>query len=404
MLRLAWRNIWRNLRRSVITVASLACGLAAIMFGQSLIKTIQRQLIEKATGVITGHLQIQDARVKEYKFPEKLIDDPAAVEKRLSAIPGIAAFCPRIKLTGIVSSKHDSLGVLLIGVDSALDQRVTTMHTYTSQGKYLSGKPREIFIGSLLADLLKVKVGDDVVVMAQAADGSMGADRFKLVGLYHTGSGTFDGQLAYVDLKSFQEMLAMDGKANDVVIRLKEPDNQPTERAAITAALAGLPVQVLGWGDVDHELVGIQTYQNAILNIMLLIVFTIVALGILNTLLMSMFERIREFGVLKAIGAKPGWILRLIILEACLIGTVGAVFGLGLGCAMIKHYGRVGLELPLGEAIGYFIPFDSILYLKFNWGMHLRALSAVLVVCILSGLPPALRAARLKPAEGLRHL
>jgi len=373
------------------------------MFGQSLVKTMQLQLIAKATGVITGHLQVQDARVKNVKFPEHPIRDAAAVEKALGAVAGRAGHQARILMTGLISSKKDSNGVLIVGVEPARDRELTTMHTYLSTGAFLSGRGGELFMGDSLAKTLGLKLGETAVLMAQASDGSMGADNFRITGLYHTGSQSFDNQIVYVPLSSMQEMLSMEGQANNFLLRLRDPERLDEARAVVERATAGLSVQVLRWKDIDYELVGIQTYQDAIMMMMLLIVFAIVSLGILNTLLMSTFERVREFGVLMAIGARPGRILKMIVLESCCLGAVGAAGGLAGGAALILWYGAHGLKLPVSDAVGYFLPFDTLLYLRFDWFRHATALSALLVVSVLAALPSALRASRLKPAECIRE-
>ena len=400
---LAWRNLWRNSRRSLLTLASIACGVAALMFGQSLIKTIQYQLIEKATGVIAGHIELQQRDVKEFKFPEKPMGNLPAIERVLASDPAIDAFEPRIAITGLISSAKDSNGVLICGVDPARDPRVTTMRTYLQRGAYLTGGPREIFLGDTLADALDLRLGDKAVILGQASDGSMGADNYRVVGLYHTGSATFDKQIVFVPLASLQETLAMEGRANQVVIRLREPERLEEARARLARALKALPVQVLTWREVDEELVGVQTYQNAILKIVLAIVFLIVALGILNTVFMSLFERVREFGVLKAIGARPGVLLRLVLAESCMLGALGGACGLAGGSALIRYFGAQGLPLPLGDTLAVFLPFDTVLHLRFDWPTHRAALIAVVVTSLLAALPPALRAARMKPAECLRH-
>lgn len=403
MLLLAWRNLWRNARRSLLTLASIACGVAAIMFGQSMIKTIQCSLIEKATGIITGHVQIQHREVKQLKFPEKSYGDLPAVERALSADPGVAAFEARILITGLLSSHVDSWGALIVGIEPHRDSRVTTMHEYLSEGSFFTGTGKEIVMGDSLARSLELKLGEKVVVMAQASDGSMGADNYRLAGLYHTGSETFDKQIAYVPLPALQETLAMEGQANNYVLRLRDPERLEEARARVAAELGDKPLKVVTWREVDEELVGVQTYQNAILKIVLAIVFLIVALGILNTVFMSLFERVREFGILKAIGARPGFLLRLVLAESCMLGTIGGAFGCLIGSALIRYYGAQGLPLPLGEALSYFLPFDPVLHLRFDWPTHRTALAAVVVTSLLAALPPALRAARMKPVECLRH-
>lgn len=404
LLTLAWRNVWRNRRRSAITTLSIAAGLAAILFAQSLTKTIQYQLVQKATRVFTGHIQILDKTVENHKFPEELIEDPAAVESAIRGVGNIAAYEKRILVTGLASTKQESLAVLVIGIEPEKDKRIMGMHEYLSEGSFLGAEPDGMYMGSEIARRLGLKVGDELVVMCSAVDGSMGAELFRVSGIFHTNSYTFDASIVYVPLEAAQSLLAADDRVNNFVFRIKDPALLRRTQEDLSRVLPGQPVQVLTWEEVDPELVGIRDYQDALLGIVLVVVFVIVALGILNTLLMSMFERIREFGVLMAIGARPGVIRRLVIVESCLMGLVGTLFGLVLGCGLIAYYGRTGLELPITDAVGYFMPFDTVLYLRFVWPTHLLALAAVFVTSVLSGVVPALRASSLRPAESLRHI
>ncbi|MBI4346511.1 MAG: ABC transporter permease, partial [Elusimicrobia bacterium] len=367
MLLLAWRNLWRNARRSLLTLASIACGVAAIMFGQSMIKTIQYSLIEKATGVISGHIQVQHQDVRELKFPEKYFGELPRIDRALSADPAVAAHQARIVVTGLVSGKNDSNGVLIVAVEPHRDPKVTSMHTYLQRGTWLTGKPREIVLGDQAAEALGAGLGEKVVVMAQASDGSMGADNYTVVGLFHAGSQTFDKAIVYVPLASMQETLALEGRANNFVVRLRDPERLREAQAGLAAALAKEPVKVLTWREVDEELTGMQAYQNAILKIVLGIVFLIVALGILNTVFMSLFERVREFGILKAMGARPSFVLRLVLVESCIMGAIGGAAGVAVGSALIVYFHQQGLALPLGEAMKQFLPFDTLLYLRFDW-------------------------------------
>lgn len=403
MLTLAWRNIWRNFRRSVITVASMACGLAAIMFGQSMIQSEQRQLVEKATSTITGHIQIQRRGVREVKFPDKYIDDPAPAAAILAKEPGVAAFGERINITGLVSSPEASFGVMISAVQPDKERLVTSMAGYVTQGAFFDG-PKTIVLGDKLAQRLDVRLGEKLVVMAQAADGSMGAEAFRVAGIYHTGSLTFDEQIVYVPLPACQDMLGVGGKINQLVARLNNLDDAEAVREDLSQKLSGQPLQVLTWMDIDHEILSIEKFQNALLGIVLLVIFAIVALGVLNTLLMSLFERVREFGVLMAIGARPRWVMKLVLLESMLLGCIGTVLGLSIGASMIAYFHRFGLRLPVGDALAYFIPFPNVIYLRAIWGDHALAAGAVLVTSLIAAIAPSLRACRLKPAEALRHV
>lgn len=403
MLRLAWRNLLRNTRRSLINAAAMGFGLAAIMFGQSLLKSLQAQLVEKSTGSITGHLQIQRADVEENKFPDRYFKDSDRRVAELAADPRVKVAARRIHLTGLISSPTASFGALICAVEPEKEKLITSMSGYISSGTYLEGHPKGLVLGTKLASRLDIRLGEKVVVMAQASDGSMGAEAFRVVGIHHTGSESFDGQIAWVQFAAMQELLVRPGQANHVVARLHDIEEAEALKADIQKALPP-ELKALAWRDIDHEIVGVQAFQDAILRLVLMVVFLIVALGILNTQLMSLFERVREFGVLMAIGARPRWVMRLILVESALLGLCGTAFGLALGAALIAHFGHTGLHLAVGDAFSYFLPFPSVIYMRPAWAAHLEALGAVLLTSLLAALPPALRAQRLKPAEALRHV
>jgi ABC-type lipoprotein release transport system permease subunit len=200
------------------------------------------------------------------------------------------------------------------------------------------------------------------------------------------------------------ELLGRPGQANELAAKLKDLNQADAVAADLNAKLGPGNVSALTWKSIDKEIIGIQAFQDGLLTIVLVVVFAIVALGILNTQLMSLFERVREFGVLMAIGARPRWVVRLLIFESALLGLVGIALGVIIGALMIDHFGRYGLNLPVGDAFKYFLPFPSVIFLRPAWGMHLFACATVFVVTLLATLPPALRAGRLKPAEALRHV
>ncbi|HAH08336.1 MAG TPA: hypothetical protein DCM05_17730 [Elusimicrobia bacterium] len=340
----------------------------------------------------------------EFRFPDKYLSRSLELEKALAQTPEVLAWGKRLHVTGMLSSEKDSMGVLLCGVEPEKEKLITTLAGYVEQGEYLGRESNGLYLGVRLAEQLGLKVGSEAVVLSAASDGSMGAERFKVSGLYRTGSTTFDAQLAYVHLRGLQDLLVREGGFNNLVIRLKDPERALEVREQLGSRLRSLPVRVLAWSDIDRELVAIRRYQDALLAIVLGVVFAIVALGVVDTMMMSMFERIREFGLLMAMGARPSFIVRLILLEAGLLCLLGAALGLAAGAALIGWYGHRGLALPLKDAVNYFMPFDAVLRLKFDWPRHLQALGAVLATSLVGGLVPALKAARMRPSESLRHL
>lgn len=404
LFKLAWRNVWRNKRRTLITLASIGFGLAALLFQQSLIKSLQDQIVEKSTRTYTAHIQVQSNAVTDPKVPDFRIEDPERIYAAVQNIPEIAAWAPKVIFTGLVSSPSTSKGALVVGIDPQREKDLTIIASYLVEGEYLhAGKDREVLMGVKLAKELDLRLGEKLVVMVQGADGSLSAESFRVCGLLRTGSPVYDGQIIYIQIQSAQRLLVCGKEVSVVSIRARQTDHIEPLQRKLKELLIQEPVKVLTWKESAHEIVSIQEFQNAILLIVLLVIFSIVALGIFNTLLMSLFERIREFGLMMALGAKPSAVAALIICESLLLGIFGTVLGNAAGSALVFYFGKKGIPLPIADAFGYWMPFDRQIYLQFAWKELLFSSAAAILTSLIAAIFPAVRAARLKPAEALRH-
>ena len=208
MIKLAWRNVWRNKRRSFITLGSIAFGLAALLFQQSLIKSLQNQIVEKSTRTYTAHIQIQSAETTDPKVPDFRIGHPEKIYEVVPQVSGIEGWSPKIIFTGLVSSPLTSKGSLVVGIDPVREKTLTVIASYLVEGEYIHPeKENEVMMGVKLAKELDLKLGEKLVVMVQAADGSLSAESFRICGLFKTGSPVYDGQIVYIPLKSSQRLL-----------------------------------------------------------------------------------------------------------------------------------------------------------------------------------------------------
>lgn len=232
----------------------------------------------------------------------------------------------------------------------------------------------------------------------------MASELFRVAGIYHSGSESYDGQVVYVPLEAAQRLRAVPGKVSYLVATLHAVERIGEVERDLGPWAAAEGGELVSFRKIGREVEGIIRFEDAILAVILVVIFAIVGLGILNTVAMSMFERVREFGVLRALGARPATVVRMIGLEALMLGALGAALGLALGLGFIGYWGVAGLHLPVGKALSYWIPFESVIYLRPIWELHLGSAALLVLVSLVSAAGPAFRASRLVVAQALRSL
>lgn len=406
ILRMAWRNIGRNLRRSLITISATGFGLSVLLFQQSFVAGFQNRMLENSVRLHTGHIQIHKAGYQRQKKVELMIDEPSPIDDEIRKIKGVVAYSQRVNFRGLVSSAENSGGVQVFGIEPERERGITLIAGKMKDGEYLSnGDDKSILLGEALSEDLGIGVGDKVVLMAQAVDGSLSAELFKIKGIFEAGSPVFEEGVAYVTKEAAQRMLVMEMAITEFIILVYDKDavepvlRQLRERPV----LSGL--EVLSWQDISPQLVQVIELQGSALLIVLSIVFMIVALGVVNTLLMSVMERVREFGIMMSLGTKPLHIISLIITEAFYLGILGLIFGVVFGFSVVFYFSMTGIDLSgFAEATANFLPAEKVIYPTFNPRFTVISSIAVILTTLLSAPHPAFKAARLKPVEALRYV
>jgi ABC-type lipoprotein release transport system permease subunit len=403
LLKIAWRNIWRQRRRSVIVIISVAIGIVATLLTETLSRGMMLQMLENQIGSHVAHIQVHRKGFEANQVVQNYLPARTKVERLVSEIPEAEYYSERTITFGLISSARSSSGVTIVGIDPRREERVTTIEKSLVAGQYLSARRNEVIVGKKLAEKLGVGVGDKIVAMATALDGHIGSDVFRIVGLYETFSSEFDKVYIYVPLKESQEMLALDGDVSEVAIILRDRNRLDQVQQALERGLGG-SYEVLTYPEILPFLVlQLDLFQESMLVFYAIIGIALI-FGIINTMLMSVFERMTEFGVLKAIGMRNGRLVVMILLEALFLGVIGSVGGFVVGYFIYLPLSHSGVNLSMFSASLNSFGVGAIIYPVLTVDGVLNALLIIPLIAVLGAIYPALKAARFEPVAAMRYV
>jgi ABC-type lipoprotein release transport system permease subunit len=405
LLKLAWRNIWRNKRRSILTLAAvtfavlMAIGMRGIQLGTYALN------IKTAVELFSGYLQVQTKGYNETPKLSLCFREDKNIKSAIESTKGIQSYSSRVYADGLISFKDNSRGVAIFGIQPDKEKEVTTFVENIDTGKFFtSDSSDEIVVGSQLLKNLNAKIGDEVVLLAQGFDGSLGNQKFKIVGTVRLGVQEMEATVVFMGLKSAQSLLALGNKVNVIAIKANDLNNLNEIKNSLNTKLPNKNLTVLPWNQVNPELQQAIQLDNISGILFLGILIVIVAFGILNTVLMSVTERFREFGVVLSIGMPQKKLTYLVYIETLFIALIGLLFGNLLGyfvnCYLILHPIVFGGELKKLYELYHFLPelrsslqISIFIYVSFS----------IIGISILSCLYPAYRVYKLEPLKGIRQ-
>lgn len=398
----AWRNVWRNKRRSMIILVSIMVGVIATVLMDALSRGMIVQMLENQIRSHISHLQIHRDGFRDNPVIQATIPNADSVENALKAVQGIS-YSPRVLTYGLISSASNSAGIFLVGVDAEREKRITSVSASLVAGEYLTDKPNEAVVGEALAEKLGVGLGDRIVAMASAVDGHVGSDVFRIVGLFETFSSEFDKSTMYVPIANAQSMLALRGQVSEFALITSDLERLPAIQKTLKEQL-GEKYEVYTYGEIVPLLLAVVDMYDQSMAIFYAIIGIALIFGIINTMLMSVFERIHEFGVLKAIGMPDSRLLMMVLLEALHLGVIGTALGFAIGYVLYIPLSHTGLDLRMfSEGLRSF-GVGAIIYPVLTWGSVANALLIIPFISVLGALYPALRAAHLTPVSAIRHV
>lgn len=397
----------RHLRRTSITIFSIAFGLAVILWLQCILAGRNQNIIETITATHIGHLQIYNK-----KYPkEHLIQFsfPKVPDFLNGVLPRGASYAPRINLPSLVSSGEQSMPILLEGIDPVLEGGAFRIASSLVEGEYLTQDTspncdlHQAYIGRSLAEILNVKVGNKIVILAQAADGSLGNEMLRVKGVFDTGSPEFDKGMVFSTLNCASKIGSIQG-IHEVAIQFADTNLEKPLKAAIAEKLSS-DLMVTSWSESMPRMMSIVKYNDATLILVSAMLFIVITMGIINTLLVSVFERTKEFGVMAALGVHPNQIISVVVMESVFIGLFSIILGILFGLSAVLYHQKFGFDVtPLvGKelTVGSF-KMDLMIYPLFKLTSFLKSVTWTLVFIVGAAAFPAWRASRLSPIEAMR--
>lgn len=398
---MAFRNIFRQRRRSLLTGLTMIGGLVLLSLSIALSEGTYSRIIDTFTRLYTGHVQIHKQGYLDKPSLYNTIDDYKDLCQKLGTEPNVLSWTPRLQSVALAFIGPKTAGARIIGIEPEMEQRTTTLAYKVKEGSFLNSEPdNTVMIGSNLAKVIGARVGDEMVLVGQAADGSIANDIFTVCGIIGKGGNSYERMNCYMHLRSAQNFLVLDGRIHEIALVARSYKQSLLVTDNLRRILADPELDIQPWQEVEKQFFKSMQADVQGMWITLLIIMIIVGIGVLNTVLMTILERTREFGVLKALGTRPAQVFKLIVLETAFLSIIAALAGLLISLPVNLYFSRFGLDYPAPIDIG------GIEIATLQASITVRSLCLPVAITIFTALLvsilPAVRAARVVPMKAMR--
>ena len=403
LIALAWKNVWRNKKRSLIIATAIALGLWGGLLSSGLMIGLTEAYVNSAIDRDLSHIQLHTSRFKEDKLLNDIIPSADSIAEHIRRIPGVKEATPRTIIMGIAASPVTSNAVKISGIIPELERKITSIPRCITQGVPLDSATRlPIFIGEELAIKLELRLRSKLVLSFQGVDGTIIYGAFRVCGIYRSESSMFDMMNVFVRRDDLFSLLGSQPLSHEIAVRLITTETLDSTVSMLKASNPGLLVE--SWKDLAPE---IKLFNEMIIievNIWLGIVLFALLFGVTNTMLMSVLDRVREFGILSAIGMKRWRLFGLIIVETIILASTGGIVGMILGGASVLYFGSAGIDLVwFAKGMTYF-GMPTILYPVLPLWLYLSLTVMLIVTAIIAAIYPGIKAVRLNPATAIRTI
>ncbi len=404
IFRLGWRNIWRNKRRTFVILTAVVIGVWSMIFLGALMRGIADRMVENSISTLTGHIQIQSAGYRNDPVIENRIQEPGKILNALDVLPAETLWAPRLRANAVASNARHSGGLTMVGIDPAREAKVSFIGNAVTDGRYIEeDDPYGILVGRALLEKFETRVGNKLVLMSQGADGEIASRAFRIAGVFDAELESTEKSYVFVNIKAAQGMLKVDDDLSEIAILLDGYRDADAVADGLRKVVADENTLVYTWKQLVPMVAAVLKMYDGFIFFWFVVVFVAMGFGLVNTILMAVFERVREFGLLRSIGMKPRLVIAEVLAESFYLLAIGTFAGNALGFATVFALSGEGIDLSAFAAGMEFAGMSRVIvpvvYLK-------DVVVADLTVFILGlsiSMYPAVKASRFSPVEAMAH-
>lgn len=400
---IAWRNIWRNRLRSLVVILATSLGLFGTLFILALSNGMIEQKIESSIIYEISHIQMHHPDFLQEQSPRFVIEDAGEITDNIRKLEKVQAVCRRLKTTAMITTAANGTGVVIQGIQPGEEKKVSQLYSRVTEGDYFESASRTapILISQKLAKNLKSRIGSKIVVTIQHLDGDIVYGLFRVVGIYKTSNTAWDEMNVYVRMDDLAGLIGFDSNdATEIAVLLRDSGDTDEVTDQIRQEFSGL--SVLSWKKVQPFLVAMSSMMDQFMYWVLVIILFAVAFGIVNTMLMAILERVRELGMLMAVGMNRRRIFLMIMLETVFLSLTGGIIGMIISAITIKFTGVKGLNFSaIAEGFEEF-GYSTLVYPTLYTSVYVVLTIMVILTGVLASIYPARKAMRFKPARAIR--
>jgi ABC-type lipoprotein release transport system permease subunit len=404
IFQMGWRNIWRNRRRTVVILTAVIIGVWSMIFLGALMRGISDRMRQNGIATLTAHIQVHRVGFRKDPVVENRIRSPKTVFDALSSLPHGAVWTPRIRVNAVASNARHSAGITLVGIDPEREARISFIGSAITGGRYLEETdPLAIVVGDALIRKFETKIGNKLVLMSQDANGEIASRAFRIAGVFQAELESTEKQFVFVNIAAAQEMLGVGDGICEVAVLL--PSHRQVDAVAdrLRGSLPQDTYTVETWKDLLPLVRAMLKMYDSFIFIWFLAVFIAMGFGLVNTILMAVFERIREFGLMRSLGMRSRLVVAEVLAESFFLLVIGMAVGNLFGLLSVAALSHTGIDLSAFSAGIEFVGMSRTIFPVLTAKDIVTANATVFVMGLVVSLYPAIKAARITPVEAMMH-